>query len=214
MISGLAAILCGYLMGAVPVGYLVGRWTKGIDVRQYGSGKTGMTNVSRSLGIRFGIFVLFVDAGKGAAAVLAARALTDALLLQSLAAAAAVVGHNYPVFLGFKGGRGVSTGLGSLIAISPFAGLIALTSGAIVIGLSRYVSLGSITGTVVGGVVLLASGLFGSAGLDYIPYALLTAALIVFAHRDNIRRLSRGEERRIGRNAEASPPGASQAGIG
>jgi glycerol-3-phosphate acyltransferase PlsY len=214
MISGLAAIVCGYLIGAVPFGYLVGRWTKGIDVRQYGSGKTGMTNVSRSLGMRFGIFVLLVDAGKGVAAVFATRALTDSLALQSLSATAAVLGHDYPVFLGFKGGRGVSTGLGSLLAISPLVGVVALTSGAMVIGLSRYVSLGSITGTIVGGAMLLLLGLLGGDGLDYALYALLTAPLIVFAHRDNIGRLFRGEERRIGRNADTSPPGASQAGIG
>lgn len=214
MILGVAAVVFGYLIGAVPVGYLVGRWIKGIDVRQYGSGKIGMTNVARNLGMRFGIFVLLVDAGKGAAAVLTARALTDSLVLQSLSATAAVVGHNYPVFLGFKGGRGVSTGLGSLIAISPLVGVVALAAGAMVIGLSRYVSLGSITGTVVGGAVLLFLRLLGGGGFDYGPYALLTAAFIVFAHRDNIGRLLRGEERRIGGNTHTIPPGPSQTGTG
>lgn len=198
-----AVIVLGYLLGSVPFGLILGK-LRGVDIREYGSGKTGATNVLRTLGPKFGISVLLADAAKGTGAVLVARFLLGPGG-EVAAAIAAVVGHNWPVYLKFQGGRGVATTLGGLAAMTWPVSLLAPLASAvfvIVVALSRYVSLGSILAAVtvlVGMVPLLA---MDRVKLVYLVYGLVAAGLILFQHRDNISRLLSGTERKLGQRAE------------
>src|SRR5919201_4871247 len=151
----------GYLFGSIPSGYLFGRWLAGVDLRQYGSGSTGATNTMRVLGARGFALTFVADALKAAAAILIAQALAgDALppaVAGCLAAVAAIVGHNWSVFIGFAGGRGVACSVGAMLLLYWPGALVGLAAAAILIYLTRYVSLGSIAGTVIGLVVTLAA---------------------------------------------------------
>lgn len=197
----LAAAL-GYLLGAVPFGLLVGRLTRGIDLREYGSHRTGATNALRTLGARAAAVVFLLDVGKGVAAVLLARLLfaQDPLVEWAAAVAgfAAIVGHNWSAFIGFTGGRGVATSAGALGAMSPLT-ILALVP--IVIGLiwrTRYVSLGSIIGGLLAPVITALLWLADLASVPAIAYAVASGLLITVAHADNIARLRAGTERKIG----------------
>ena len=202
MIGDVLAIVLGYVIGAVPIGIVLGKLVKGIDLRDYGSGKMGTANVTRSLGVKWGVAVLLLDMGKGVLAVAVAKALGGSYWIEAIAGAAAVVGHNWSAFIRFSGGRGVSVGLGGLMLMAPPWGAGALGAGLLVIGLSRYVSLGSICGTLFGGFALLGLAIAGSEPWAYAAYGLFVAALIVFQHRDNLVRLFQGKERRIGQRGE------------
>src|SRR5215470_2999379 len=145
--SEVASLILAYLLGSIPFGYLIVKLRSGADIRQTGSGGTGATNVSRKAGKAAGVVTLALDALKGAAAVLVARWLTgDAGTSWVVAAAAvlAVVGHCFPVWLGFKAGKGVATGLGVFLAIVPWAVLAALLVFIVIVWRTRFVSLGSI----------------------------------------------------------------------
>jgi glycerol-3-phosphate acyltransferase PlsY len=197
------AALLGYLLGAIPFGLIVGRLTRGIDLRDYGSHRTGATNALRTLGLRAAALVFLLDVGKGVAAVLLARLLfADDPLVEWAAAAAgfaAIVGHNWSVFIRFTGGRGVATSAGGLGAMSPSAILILAP---IVIGLiwrTRYVSLGSITGGLLAPVITAVLWAVGAASVPAIVYAAASGLLVTAAHADNIARLRAGTERKIGR---------------
>jgi acyl phosphate:glycerol-3-phosphate acyltransferase len=197
----LAAAL-GYVLGAIPFGLIVGRVTRGIDLREYGSHRTGATNALRTLGLRAAALVFLLDVGKGVAAVLLARLLFADDSLAEWAAAiagfAAIVGHDWSVFIGFTGGRGVATSAGALGAMSPWTILILAP---IVIGLiwrTRYVSLGSITGGLMAPVITTGLWFGGAAGVPAIAYALASGLLVTAAHADNIARLRAGTERRVG----------------
>ena len=159
MAYALIVPLC-YLLGSVPFGLLVARFARGIDVRSYGSGNTGMTNVLRTAGIAPGLLVLALDLGKGIAPVLLVRAIEPSPALEVTAALAALVGHNWSVFIRFHGGKGTATGLGTVFAISPAAGLIVMLVSLPPLVVSRYVSLGSIMGAT--------SALASIAGLAYL----------------------------------------------
>ncbi len=206
-------ILAGYLLGAMPFGLLMSRLVKGVDVRRYGSGSTGMTNVIRTIGVVPGLLVLALDAGKGVAAVLLARALEAGPAVEALAALAALVGHNWSVFIRLRGGKGVATGVAALCALSPVAGLIALAVGLPTIGISRYVSLGSIAGSTTGAIALPllavtgASIPFGAPPLAYAIYTSIGVPLILFKHRSNLALLLKGRERKLG---ESVPVGDTQ----
>lgn len=212
MILGVAALI-GYLLGAVPFGLLVGRVTKGIDLRQYGSRRTGATNALRTLGAKAAALVFLLDVTKGVAAVLVARLLfaDDPLAgwAGAVAGLAAIVGHNWSVFIGFTGGRGVATSAGALGAMSP---LTLLVLAPIVFGImwrTRYVSLGSITGGLLAPVI---TGLLALAGLASVPavaYALASGLLVTVAHADNIGRLRAGTERKIGQKEEVRIDGGA-----
>lgn len=201
MVLVLAALL-GYLLGAVPFGLIVGRLTKGIDLREYGSHRTGATNALRTLGMRAAAAVLVLDVAKGVAAVLLARLLfiDDPLVEWAAAAAglAAVVGHNWSAFIGFTGGRGVATSAGALGAMSIASLLILAPIVAVVMWRSRYVSLGSIVGALGAPVITALLAGFGAATVPAIAYALASGLLVTAAHADNIGRLRAGTERRIG----------------
>ena len=206
----LAAIL-GYLLGALPFGLIIGRLTRGIDLREYGSHRTGATNALRTLGMPAAAAVFLLDVAKGVAAVLLARLLfADDPLVEWAAAVAgfaAIVGHNWSVFIGFTGGRGVATSTGALAAMSPWTVVILAP---IVIGImwrSRYVSLGSITGGMLAPVITAGLWLVDLASVPAIAYALASGLLVTAAHADNIARLRAGTERKIGQKEAVKTDG-------
>lgn len=194
-------LLLAYLLGSIPFGYLIVKWKQGADVRKSGSGATGATNVTRSAGRAAGIATLLLDALKGFAAVAIARWLTGSggtSWVIAAAAVAAILGHIFPVWLGFKAGKGVATGLGVFLGIAPLSVLAAAIVFAIVVVLTRYVSLASIvaTASMPGWAWLLQRD---DPDLDRIVSALaFSAVLIVARHRENIRRLMAGTESRFG----------------
>jgi glycerol-3-phosphate acyltransferase PlsY len=213
-----AVVILGYLLGSIPVGYLLARRRAKVDVTQYGSGKVGATNVLRTAGSRSAVLVASMDIIKGVVAVLLAGLIMGrgylvignfgfgTLVAQVLAALAAVVGHNWSIFLRFRGGRGVATFFGGLIALCPIA---AIVGGEIVIigaGLTKYVSLGSIAGAVGAYAILVPLTIMNGFPLEYLLYALIGAVIIIVMHRDNILRLVRGKERRLGEKGEKRDP--------
>lgn len=205
-----AAGLLGYVLGSLPSGVIVS-WLFGrTDPRVHGSGKTGATNVLRTLGPLPALLVALLDGSKGAAAILLVHGLvfptgpahTGGVDIQgyveTLTGLAALLGHNYSLFIGFKGGRGVMTGAGGLIVMSPLAALIGFVCGVVLIVFTRYVSLGSITGAAVS--VVAAAALIPS-GLTTVPhfiYIVIGAIFIIVSHGDNIQRLLNGTERKLG----------------
>ncbi|HZI64730.1 MAG TPA: glycerol-3-phosphate 1-O-acyltransferase PlsY [Thermoanaerobaculia bacterium] len=194
-------VVGAYLVGSVPFSYLIVWLVRRTDVRTVGSGNVGATNVLRAAGRLPGVLALLLDAGKGMAAVLGARALAAPQAVVAAAALAVVVGHVFPVFLGFRGGKGVATAAGALGILSPWALLLSAAVFAAVLAWSRYVSLGSIIA-----VSLFPLFLWLHASLSGQPRprravlgcAAATAALIVVKHRGNIARLLAGTERRLG----------------
>lgn len=199
-----AAVLLAYLLGSIPFGYLLVRLLVGGDVRESGSGGTGATNVTRRAGKGVGVLTLLLDLLKGAAAVLVARALlgvgVEAQWWVCAAGAAAVLGHVFPVWLRFRGGKGVATGLGVFLVLAPIATLCSFFVFVIVVGLWRYVSLGSIVAaSLLPPAVwsLSALGVSDRAPRPLLVLSMLGAALIVLMHRANIGRLLRGEESKL-----------------
>ncbi len=198
----IVGVAIGYLLGSIPVGLVVGRVAKGIDVREFGSGKTGFTNVVRTVGTRWGVVALLGDLAKGAAAVLIALAISDEPLVVMAAGMAAAVGHDWPIFAGFQGGRGVAASFGVILAMNPIAGAILLPFGLAIIAVTRIVSLMS-----VGMAPLVAIVFVVLAALDvhpwaYAVYAIFSAVLILVLHRENIERLLAGTEPKIGEGGE------------
>ncbi len=197
-----AVIFLGYLIGAIPFGLVVGKLTRGVDVREYGSGKMGATNVLRTLGVKVGVLVFAADLAKGAVAVLLSRAILDTHAAAVAAATAAIVGHNWPVYIRFWGGRGVTTALGGLFAIAPLVAAVCLGIGGLIIAWSRYVSLGSMAGALSGGIIMISLVALDRQPVEFLIYALVASCLIIFQHRDNIARLRSGTERRLGGGRE------------
>ena len=202
--TSVLVVLVSYLLGALPFGLLMTRLVRGIDVRRYGSGSTGMTNVLRTIGPVPAVMVLVLDSGKGILAVFLAKAFDAGPAIEAASALAALVGHNWSVFIRFQGGKGIATGVGALCALSPLAGLIALLVGLPVIALSRYVSLGSVVAasTAAISVPLLAmadpSMPLGVPSYTYAIYTSIGVPLILLKHRSNVERLLRGQERKLG----------------
>jgi glycerol-3-phosphate acyltransferase PlsY len=193
------AAVVGYLLGSIPTGMIVARVYGNVDLTAHGSGRTGATNVLRTLGRGAAAITFAGDFVKGMLAVLLVRLLfPDASQwLELIAAAAAVIGHSYSVFMGFKGGRGVVTGMGATFVAAPLLMVIAFAIGALLVAITRYVSLGSVVGAAVGG--LLMCGLAIVTGDPaWAVWGVLVGGFIVVAHRDNIERLMAGTERKIG----------------
>jgi len=205
------AALLGYLLGAIPFGLIIGRLTRGIDLREFGSHRTGATNALRTLGLRWAALVFVLDVAKGVAAVLLARALfADDPLVEWAAAVAgfaAILGHNWSVFIRFTGGRGVATSAGAMGAMSIWTVVVLAPIVIGVIWRSRYVSLGSITGSLLAPVVTAIFWALDMATVPAIVYALASGLLVTAAHADNIARLRAGTERKIGQKAEVAPHG-------
>jgi glycerol-3-phosphate acyltransferase PlsY len=203
--SGAATLIgIAYLIGSLPVGVIVGRLVAGVDLRRHGSRRTGATNALRTLGARWAAVVLALDLGKGLMAVLLARALYEAGppgspdWVAATAGVAAIVGHNWSVFIGFGGGRGVATAAGALLGISPLTLAIVVPVVAVIVWRTRYVSLGSLSAATLAVAVTATLAVAGQGSSAAVGYALVAGALIWFAHRDNIERLRAGTERRIG----------------
>jgi glycerol-3-phosphate acyltransferase PlsY len=200
LIRVLGAIALAYLLGSFPAGYLLGRiW--GVNVLQWGSGRTGGTNVLRSAGVLPALITGAFDVGKGAVAVwLAGVMAPDSFqaITQVLAGAAVILGHNYSIFLGFRGGAGVGTSLGALSVIYWPAAMALLALLFVVIAATRYASVGSLLVATMMPIFLFALAVAGVLQLAYVAYGLLAWILIVYSHWPNIRRLISGTERRIG----------------
>ena len=193
-------LIVAYLIGSIPFGYLIVRTMSGGDIRQTGSGGTGATNVSRRAGKAAGVLTLLLDALKGAAAVLIAQTVAGNDWIKAAAAIAVIVGHIFPVWLGFRGGKGVATGVGVFLVLAPIALLCAGIVFVSIVFFTRYVSLGSITAAALIPLFVWLQNVFVEPVADLRP--LLTAAvvgalLILVAHRGNIERLARGTESQI-----------------
>ncbi|MFC1902756.1 glycerol-3-phosphate 1-O-acyltransferase PlsY [Chloroflexota bacterium] len=221
----IAVIILGYLLGSLPFGLWIGRRNAKVDVRHYGSGKTGATNVLRAAGKKMAAIVVSLDVLKGALAVVFAGLILgeDYLVVgglslgvpvaQVLAGLAAIIGHIWSVFLKFQGGRGVATFAGGIIALCPIAAVFGGGVLLIVICLTRYVSLGSIVGLVGIYTILVPLTIMNGLPIEYLFYALVGTVLIIVMHRDNIVRLVSGTERKLGEKAESrGSPSSSRRG--
>jgi glycerol-3-phosphate acyltransferase PlsY len=199
--SSWSLILGAYLLGAVPFSYLIVRWRSGKDVRDLGSGNAGATNVLRTTGVAEGVLTLILDMLKGAAAVGTAQAYDAAPEVVAGCGVAAVVGHIYPVYLGFRGGKGVATASGALGSLSPVPTLAALAVFVIVVVPTRYVALASVLATVSYPLALLGASHLGwiVAAPWTLEASIAIAVLVVFKHRENLRRLRTGTEPRLER---------------
>jgi glycerol-3-phosphate acyltransferase PlsY len=190
-VTGPLALVIAYLLGSIPFAFLAGR-ARGIDLRTVGSGNLGAANVFRALGPRMGFAVMAADIGKGVAAVVIARAISDEPW-PAIAAGAAMAGHVFPLWLRFKGGKGVAVGGGAVIGLMPLAAVILLAFWAVVVVVTRYTSLASTLGAVAATPLVWA--------LDYstakVVFTGLAAAAVLALHHANVRRLLRGQELRI-----------------
>jgi glycerol-3-phosphate acyltransferase PlsY len=188
-------VLLGYGLGSLPLGYLVASRAKGVDLRRVGSGNVGATNAYRSAGLAAAIFVILVDVAKGASSVFFAARFASGAADPVAAGIAAIIGHVYPVWLRFHGGKGVATACGVFWMLAPLATAVSATLFVLVVWLTRYVSLGSIIATV----ALPPLAWFTDKPVPVVIGAGLAAALIVQRHRHNLARLQQGIERRLGR---------------
>jgi acyl phosphate:glycerol-3-phosphate acyltransferase len=188
------ALSLGYLVGSIPFAWLFGRLATGVDIRRAGSGNVGAANVLRTGGVAVAVCVLLLDVAKGAASVVWATRLTAGESGPALAGLAAVLGHIYPVWLQFRGGKGVATAAGVFWVLTPLAVAPAAAVFVLTVWATRYISLGSILATLALGPIAWTTGAPSSATAT----AAAVAALIVFRHRSNIGRLRDGSERRIG----------------
>lgn len=194
--------LIGYLLGSIPTGLLVGKLRGVGDVRDYGSGKTGFTNSLRVIGVRWSMLVVTIDIGKGATAVLVGRYLLDEPWAAALAGVLAVVGHQFPVFAGFRGGRGVATIFGAFAAMVPLTAVAVAIFGIFVLAIWRYASLMSVLATAVGAVALILMIALGEAAREYLIFGLVAVAAVELSHLGNIRRLLAGTEPKLGQGGE------------
>lgn len=189
-------VLFGYLAGSVPFAFLLAR-RAGIDVRVAGSGNVGAANVLRTTGAWRGVLVMALDVAKGAAAVLIVHLAAGGASIAALTGAAAIVGHIYPVWLKFHGGKGVAVAAGVFSVLSPVATGLAASLFLITVWVTRYVSLGSIAATL----ALPPIAWWAGAPWAVVAAAAGTSTLILFRHRTNLRRLRSGTERRMGARA-------------
>ncbi|MFI3211190.1 MAG: glycerol-3-phosphate 1-O-acyltransferase PlsY [Peptostreptococcaceae bacterium] len=198
----LLIILVSYLLGSISTSYLIAKKYAGIDIRTQGSGNAGSTNVLRTLGKKAGICTFLGDFFKGSFAVLIAKYLgekfgIDSITAGYLAVAFVVLGHNYPVFLGFKGGKGVATTVGSMITINPIIASICIGVFIVILATTKYVSLASI-------IAISSSSLIMLFIKNYQAFfiTLFLSALTIYSHRENIKRLINGTERKIGQKKD------------
>ncbi len=208
----LACAALGYLLGSIPSGLLAGRLAKGIDIREYGSGGTGFTNVLRTVGPRWGAAVLVADLAKGALPVVVARLVSDEPYVQTVAGLAAAVGHNWPVFAGFRGGKGVATSFGAALAMNPVAAAALIPVGLGLVAVTRMMSVMSVGMAPVLALVFIGLAAAGVHPWAYAVYAVVAAAILEVQHRENIRRLLAGTEPKLGQGGErrdTGPPAPS-----
>ena len=207
--QALMSVVAGYLLGSVSFSYLLVRLLERRDIRTVGSGNAGATNVLRVAGKGPALATLALDVAKGVASVLLARALEQPALVVAASGAAAVLGHMFPLFFAFRGGKGVATAAGVLGTLAPLAVAISLVAFVVVVGATRYVSLGSIIVAVLCPLIIVALGASGRLHGDWQQLAFGAAGiglLVVVAHRANIARLLAGEENRLGERKESTEP--------
>jgi len=214
MLNLLVIVLLSYLVGSIPSGIIISKIVKGIDIRDHGSGNAGGSNVFRILGWKFGVLVIILDALKGSLAVILVARLylgsfpfpnatpfDDFTLVQIIAGVSAVFGHIWTVFANFKGGKGIATALGFLVTIITVDMLLALAVFGIVVLVSKYISLGSLSAAISIPIILaIRENVFGVDISGYhtiLPFTIFLALLVMYTHRSNISRLLSGNENRI-----------------
>ena len=198
MLVYLIIIITAYLLGNISTSYIVAKRLAGVDIRTQGSGNAGSTNVLRTLGKKAGALTFIGDVLKGLIAVLIARFIAYGVNLDDttcayIAVVAVVLGHNYPVFLGFKGGKGVATSLGSMLGMNPIVALLCLGFFIIIVAITKYVSLGSILGIGLSPVIMMLN--HNTKG---VLVTLFLTISVVITHKENIKRLLNGTERKLG----------------
>ncbi|MDI3540724.1 MAG: acyl phosphate:glycerol-3-phosphate acyltransferase [Thermosediminibacterales bacterium] len=193
MFFKMMSIIISYLLGSISFSYFIAKIWMGIDIRNYGSGNAGATNVLRVLGTKPAIIALLGDALKGIIAVYLGK-LTGDESIMLLCGLAVVIGHNWPIFLKFEGGKGIATSLGVILTISPLSSLILIIIGVFIIYITRYVSLGSITSAIILPFIFY---MLHKSGY-YLIFALVLTFLALFRHRSNIQRLLSGKESKLG----------------
>jgi len=196
----LLILFLGYLFGSFPSGYLAGRITKGIDIRSLGSGSTGATNVLRHIGKRAAISVFLIDVFKGVISILLAKFFRLDDSWQVAVGLSALIGHIWPVWLNWKGGKAVATGLGIFLGLSWQVGLATLGIFMLMIALFRIVSLASVSASLSLPLIMFISFEKSNISLPFLIISLLAMTLVVWRHRDNIARLMKGKEPKIGQN--------------
>lgn len=202
MLVYLIIIITAYLLGNISTSYIVAKRLAGVDIRTQGSGNAGSTNVLRTLGKKAGALTFIGDVLKGLIAVLIARFIAyganlDDTTCAYIAVVAVVLGHNYPVFLGFKGGKGVATSLGSMLGMNPLVALLCLGFFIIIVAITKYVSLGSILGIGLSPVIMMIN--HNTKG---VLVTLFLTISVVITHKENIKRLLNGTERKLGQKKE------------
>ena len=202
MLVYLIIIITAYLLGNISTSYIVAKRLAGVDIRTQGSGNAGSTNVLRTLGKKAGALTFIGDVLKGLIAVLIARFIAYGVNLDNttcayIAVVAVVLGHNYPVFLGFKGGKGVATSLGSMLGMNPLVALLCLGFFIIIVAITKYVSLGSILGIGLSPIIMMIN--HNTKG---VLVTLFLTISVVITHKENIKRLLNGTERKLGQKKE------------
>lgn len=185
-------IIC-YLIGEISFSFLLTRLKLKKDIREFGSGNAGTTNVLRVLGKKYAVMVLIGDVLKGVAAILIGRFFGSSHMVTILCGLAVVIGHNWPALMGFRGGKGIATSIGVFLIYDPMIALICIAIGIIIIAVSKYVSLGSVCGMAIFPLVNVAF----SRGIQNFVFSFIIAAIAIYKHRANIERLMKGTENRL-----------------
>lgn len=198
MINYLIIILVSYFIGSISTSYIIAKRMMGVDIRTQGSGNAGSTNVLRTLGKKAGILTFVGDLLKGVVAVLIAKVIatiahTDVTTASYIAVVFVVIGHNWPIYLGFRGGKGVATSLGAMIAVNPVIALSCFAFFILIVYVTKYVSLGSVLGICTSPIIMFFIGNYKGLAVT-----LFLSASVIFKHRENIKRLLNGTERKIG----------------
>lgn len=198
MINYLIIILVSYFIGSISTSYIIAKRMIGVDIRTQGSGNAGSTNVLRTLGKKAGILTFVGDLLKGVVAVLIAKVIatiahTDVATASYIAVVFVVIGHNWPIYLGFRGGKGVATSLGAMIAVNPVIALSCFAFFILIVYVTKYVSLGSVLGICTSPIIMFFIGNYKGLAVT-----LFLSASVIFKHRENIKRLLNGTERKIG----------------
>ena len=194
--------LC-YILGSVPWGYLITRASSGVDIRQVGSGSIGTTNVLRTSGPKLAILVFLLDIGKGFLAIFLAKAASSEISLEVTAGLLVLIGHNWPVFTGFKGGRGIAPGAACALIMVPWAFAFGITIFAILVFLYRYVSLGSLVGITAIFIFLSIEILVTDTSPGYLIFVGVADLMIFWQHRGNLKRLIAGTEHKLGQKPKS-----------
>ncbi len=191
-----------YLLGSIQIGLIVSMQFKGIDVRQYGSGKTGTTNILRTIGVLPAVLVISLDIIKGAIPIIVSNIFFDEVIFGAVGAMFVILGHCWPIFASFKGGRGVASAFGGFVVLAPLPALIIVCIGIAIIFFTRYVSLASITTVLISMSTVIFLVGQGSLAIEILLFAIPAGLLIEFNHIDNMKRLAKGTESKLGNKVD------------